>query len=93
MNNCSDGVNMNQASPQVCSSSNEPVAIAWIEIGVAGLRSGESARLPLMCPGFYSRTWARFSKAPETFRTRETIATTWTLRLQKKFQAYTLLHF
>ena len=26
-------------------------------LGEQGWRSGESARLPPMCPGFYSRTW------------------------------------
>lgn len=31
MNNSSESVNMTQASPQVCSSDTEPVAISWIK--------------------------------------------------------------
>ena len=39
--------------------------------GEQGWRSGESARLPLMCPGFDSRTrrhmWAEFVGSPRGF--------------------------
>ena len=34
MNNSSESVNMTQASSQVCSSTNEPVAVTWVKIVV-----------------------------------------------------------
>ena len=35
-----------------------------------GWRSGESARLPPMCPGFDSHTWGPFLEAPGNYRAR-----------------------